>query len=174
MNLDKLKKYYEALELPRDASLAEITRAYKDLKELYTQKSIATIALDSSLFEQQNTAIVDELETAYAELKKHFHIIKLEKEEKIKDIVNKVGSYDGYVLKHIREILNVDLLDISISSNIQVKHLENIEKQNFDDLPREVYLRSYVKSYAKFLALDPQKVMEDYMRLYELWRVNYT
>jgi hypothetical protein len=170
MELRKLEKYYEILELPQDASLAEIVRSYKDLKELYTKQSIATIALDDELFREENVGILTELEDAYTELKKYFHIINREKEEKIKEIVTKVGSFDGHVLRHIRETLNIDLLDISISSNIQVKHLENIEKQNFQDLPREVYLRSYIKNYSNFLALDPVRVLEDYMRVYDNWR----
>jgi len=170
MELRELEKYYEILESPQDASLAEIVRSYKDLKELYTKQSIATIALDDELFREENVGILTELEDAYTELKKYFHIINREKEEKIKEIVTKVGSFDGYVLRHIRETLNIDLLDISISSNIQVKHLENIEKQNFQDLPREVYLRSYIKNYSNFLALDPVRVLEDYMRVYDNWR----
>ena len=170
LELGKLERYYDVLELPNDASLAEIRRSYKDLKELYTKQSIATIALDNELFQRENGKILLELEFAYKELKKHFHLINVEKEEKIKDIVEKVGSFDGHVLKHIRETLGVDLLDISISSNIQVKHLDNIEKQNFRDLPREIYLKSYLKNYADFLALDPVKVVEDYMQEYESWR----
>ena len=166
----ELEKYYDILELPKDASLAEISRSYKDLKELYTKQSIATVALDNELFRRENVAILADLENAYKELKKYFHIIKIENEEKIKDIIAKVGSFDGHVLQHIRETLNIDLLDISISSNIQVKHLENIEKQNFAELPREIYLRSYLKSYANFMALDPDKVLDDYMREYEKWR----
>jgi hypothetical protein len=170
MELRELEKYYEILESPQDASLAEIVRSYKDLKELYTKQSIATIALDDELFREENVGILAELEDAYTELKKYFHIINREKEEKIKEIVTQVGSFDGHVLRHIRETLIIDLLDISISSNIQIKHLENIEKQNFQDLPREVYLKSYIKSYANFLALDPDRVLEDYMRVYEDWR----
>ncbi len=170
MELEKLEKYYSILELPKDASLAEIARSYKDLKVLYTQQSIATIALDNELFRKENVKILAELEYAYTELKKYFHIINIEKEEKIKEIVAQVGSFDGHVLKHIRETLNVDLLDISMSSNIQVKHLENIEKQNFEDLPKDVYLRSYIKSYANFLSLDPDRVLDDYMQEYGNWR----
>jgi hypothetical protein len=170
MELKKLEKYYEILELPEDASLAEIARSYKDLKELYTQQSIATIALDNELFHKENVKILAELECAYKELKKYFHIINREKEEKIKEIVTQIGSFDGAALKHIRETLNVDLLDISMSSNIQVKHLDNIETQKFEELPKEVYLRSYLKSYANFLALDSDKVLDDYMREYQRWR----
>ena len=75
MELKKLEKYYEILELPKDASLAEIARSYKDLKELYSQQSIATIALDNELFRKENANILADLECAYKELKKYFHII---------------------------------------------------------------------------------------------------
>lgn len=170
MELAELERYYDVLELPNDASLAEIRRSYKDLKQLYTTQSIATIALDNELVQKEKGKILLQLEFAYKELKKYFHLINLEKEEKIREIVAQVGSFDGHVLQHIRETLGVDLLDISLSSNIQLKHLENIEKQNFKDLPREIYLRSYLKNYADFLALDPGKVVEDYMREYENWR----
>jgi hypothetical protein len=169
MELRKLEKYYETLEMPTDASLADIRKAYKDLKELYSKESIARIALDDELFQKENAKILADIECAFTELMKYFHVINMEKEEKIKEIVTQVGSFNGQVLKYIRETLSIDLLDISIYSNIQIKHLDNIEKQNFEDLPRGIYLRSYIKSYANFLALDPERVLDDYMQEYADW-----
>lgn len=41
MSNQDLKKYYEILEIDRDASEEEITQAYNYLKNLYTSDSMA-------------------------------------------------------------------------------------------------------------------------------------
>jgi cytoskeletal protein RodZ len=45
--------------------------------------------------------------------------------------------------------------------------LEWIEEEAFEKLPALVYLKGFLKSYAQSLGLDPQKVVEEYLRLIE-------
>jgi cytoskeletal protein RodZ len=45
--------------------------------------------------------------------------------------------------------------------------LEWIEEEAFEKLPALVYLKGFLKSYAQSLGLDPQGVIEEYVRSME-------
>jgi cytoskeletal protein RodZ len=45
--------------------------------------------------------------------------------------------------------------------------LEWIEEEAFEKLPTLVYLKGFLKVYAQSLGLNPQKVVEEYLRLVE-------
>ena len=72
-------------------------------------------------------------------------------------------------MKKIRDTLNIDLVDIAISSNIQINHLKNIENELYGALPNDVYLRGYLVNYAEFLSLDSKRVVDDYMQGFHQW-----
>ncbi|MBW2092678.1 MAG: helix-turn-helix domain-containing protein, partial [Deltaproteobacteria bacterium] len=61
-------------------------------------------------------------------------------------------------------------LEIALTTKIQVEHLENLENENYVDLPPEVYIRGFILSYAKALSLDSKKVADDYMYRYTVWK----
>ena len=63
--------------------------------------------------------------------------------------------------------MGVELQTISKETKINIKVLEWIEEEAFEKLPALVYLKGFLKSYAQSLGLDPQKVIEEYMRLME-------
>ena len=65
---DKYRNYYEALELEENATLADINRAYKKLKELYSTESIVTDPILDEFGEDQREEIVDQIEEAYKAL----------------------------------------------------------------------------------------------------------
>lgn len=58
-------------------------------------------------------------------------------------------------LKAAREKLNLSLEDISIATKINVKFLQAIEEGNLHFL-NEVYVRAFVRAYAKEVGLDPE------------------
>ena len=75
--------------------------------------------------------------------------------------------YRGKTLKQIREKIGVELQMISQETKISLKVLECIEEEAFENLPALVYLKGFLKGYAQSLGLDPQKVIEEYLRLIE-------
>ena len=77
------------------------------------------------------------------------------------------GPYRGKMLKQIREGMGVELQTISREMKINIKTLEWIEEEVFEKLPALVYLKSFLKSYAQSLGLDPSKVVEEYIRFKE-------
>lgn len=76
----------------------------------------------------------------------------------------KVESHTlGEKLKMVREEANVSLNEISKATKVRKIYLEKLEEGKFDELPPEVYVRGFLKSYAKYLGIE----MTDVMRLYE-------
>lgn len=73
------------------------------------------------------------------------------------------GIYDGSVLKRIRLSRGVELDEISTVTKINERYLRCIEENRYDDLPAPVYVRGFLREYAKCLRLDPQRVTESYM-----------
>jgi len=43
-----------------------------------------------------------------------------------------------------------------------------IEESRFEELPPETYLKSFLRSYAKILQIDPQKVIDGYLKTISL------
>jgi hypothetical protein len=162
MQPDDHHRFYQILELSSDASLMDIRKAYLFLKELYTSDSIVTLPLEKEISPEEKGQIVIAIEEAYRNLS-----MQAEKRPAPK-LDNRLAgvefaSYNGQVLKQIRQRLNIDLQDMALATSIQVQYLEDIENENFAALPVYVYTRGYVANYAKFLRLDHQKVTEDYM-----------
>lgn len=60
----------------------------------------------------------------------------------------------GEKLKKLRSERRISLSDISRVTKIQVKYLESLEEGRYDDLPADVYIKGFLKSYADFFGLD--------------------
>jgi flagellar biosynthesis protein FlhG len=74
---------------------------------------------------------------------------------------------DGAFLGRIRRERNVELIDISNRAKISKSYLEAIEEERFDDLPAPVFIRGFVTEYARFLKIDPQRAVRDFMAKYD-------
>ena len=70
----------------------------------------------------------------------------------------------GECLKRKREELDISLRDISEKLKIKTGYLENLERGNYEELPPDVYVRGFVKSYAQFVGLDSEKMVGIYNR----------
>ncbi len=57
----------------------------------------------------------------------------------------------------------MSLLEISKATRIQVKYLEALESGDHRDLPAEVYVRGFLRSYARYLGLED----EAFVKLYD-------
>jgi cytoskeletal protein RodZ len=64
-------------------------------------------------------------------------------------------------LKKSREDKQITIQEISNVTRIDEKFIKAIEDADFQVLP-EVYIRAFIKEYAKTLELDPQKVIKKY------------
>lgn len=68
----------------------------------------------------------------------------------------------GAFLQQAREERNLSIADIADRTKIRQLYLTAIEKGERENLPEEVYLRGFLRSYAKALGIDPEEVIALY------------
>ena len=84
-----------------------------------------------------------------------------------KEIISK-ELLSGNDLKKFRETLGIDIMEIHSITKISISVLNAIEENRFDRLPPDIYLKNFLKSYAKILRLDSQKVVDGYFKTISL------
>jgi len=65
----------------------------------------------------------------------------------------------GKVLKKERETRNISLEKICSFTKIKEYHLEAIEEERYELLPPPLYVKGYLKNYARYLALDEKDIL---------------
>ena len=73
----------------------------------------------------------------------------------------------GASLREARERKGVSLRQISAATKISVAALESLEKNDFSKLPGGIFSRSFVRSYAIEVGLDPDKTVQRFLLEYE-------
>ncbi|MDQ2647497.1 MAG: helix-turn-helix domain-containing protein [Myxococcota bacterium] len=68
----------------------------------------------------------------------------------------------GQYLREQRESRGMSVEEISRGTRVPVSSVERIEADRFDELPGEVFVRGFVKSYARALSLPPDEVLARY------------
>ncbi len=68
----------------------------------------------------------------------------------------------GTALRRQRETKRMGLAEVSRVTRIPVATLEAIELDQFDDLPGEVFVKGFLKSYAQTVGLVPADVVARY------------
>jgi cytoskeletal protein RodZ len=72
------------------------------------------------------------------------------------------GSFGAWLKTH-REARNVSLSDIAESSKISTRFLQALESDRFDALPAEVFVRGFLREYARIVGLDRDEVVNLYL-----------
>ncbi len=68
----------------------------------------------------------------------------------------------GTTLRQRREKKRMGLAEVARVTRIPVSTLESIEQDHFDDLPGEVFVKGFLKSYAQTLGLQPEDIVARY------------
>ena len=186
----KDQTYYEILEVSPTATAKEILRAYEHAKETFHADSMAVYSLFS---EEEVKEIQKTIEEAFRVLmdetlrrsydQSHFQTVGGQPTEKSSEPPGgskekktslsftglsfnvEDGPYRGKTLRQVRERMGIELQTISKETRINIKILEWIEEEAFEKLPALVYLKGFLRGYAQSLGLNPQKVVEEYLRV---------
>jgi transcriptional regulator with XRE-family HTH domain len=75
-----------------------------------------------------------------------------------------MGTLGSYV-RSAREARGLDLRDVAQQTRISVGFLKAIEEEDFSKLPGEVFVKGFLKSYAKFLRLPEDEIMKRYAEI---------
>ena len=70
----------------------------------------------------------------------------------------------GEKLKKLRGDFRMSLQDVSKATRIQVKYLELLESGAYEKLPADVYVRGFLRSYARYLNIEEQALVKLYER----------
>ena len=70
----------------------------------------------------------------------------------------------GAHLKREREARKVSLEDVAKSTKISKRHLSELEEERFKDLPGGIFNKGFVRAYAKFLGLNEEEMVAEYVK----------
>jgi len=169
---------YDVLGLQPGASSGQIERAYRFCLEMYGDGALATYTLLEpgdlervrACLHRAHAVLTDpERRRAYDEVlgfaPPEAQVIPFPSaqpgasdEEAVPDVLT------GPDLRRIREARGVTLRQISNITKIGTRFLEYIEGDRFSFLPAPIYLKGFLKEYARTVSLDPRRVSEAYMK----------
>ncbi len=187
--------YYEILEISPTATSKEIQRAYEHAKETFHADSVAIYSLfseeevkgiEGAVAEAYRVLMDETLRRDYNQ--SHLQVPATDEGQPTETFSGTQGipgevrpplcftdlpshaeerPYRGKTLKQIRQGMGVELQTIVKEMKINARTLEWIEEEAFEKLPALVYLKGFLRSYARCLGLDPPRVIEEYLRFKE-------
>jgi cytoskeletal protein RodZ len=92
---------------------------------------------------------------------------KKSREQEVKKLTNETLSKDlisGDDLKKVREAVDVEISEINAITRISVSVIKSIEGNQFESLPPGLYLRNFLRTYAETLKIDPQRIIDGYLK----------
>ena len=93
-------------------------------------------------------------------------------EENVEDYYSKLRAYDnkisfnGAVLKQIRELKSITLDELARITCIRITYLKAIEDEDFKKFTSEIYLKGYLICYVEAMNLPLEQIIEEYINLY--------
>lgn len=104
----------------------------------------------------------------------------IEKEEKAEndnqpsggnlDLLGNLTSVTGKNIKMLRIAREISLEEIHRKTNIPKKTLEDIEGEHFEELPALVYLKGFLRLYAKILNANQTQMVDGYVKRFLEWK----
>ena len=70
----------------------------------------------------------------------------------------------GEELRREREMRGVSLREISDATKVSIRYLEGLEKGDSKALPAAVFVRGFVREFARYLGLDAEEMVDRYLR----------
>lgn len=175
----ELQTCFERLGLTPEASMREVEKAFRELRDLYADESLATYSL-LEYADRQET--LDSLQSAYDRiLQSRLHPPSVDPgqaplvvdeqhvlpEARIVCVDADPQLLPGLYLQQMREARGLSLRDVAERTKIGSFQLQGIEEQRFDVLPAPVYLRGFVKEFARVVEIpDSEALVDSFMVLY--------
>lgn len=73
----------------------------------------------------------------------------------------------GETLREARMRQRLDITDVEAGTKIRAKYLRALENEDFGMLPGSTFVKSFLRTYAEFLNLDPHLLVEEYRAQHE-------
>jgi transcriptional regulator with XRE-family HTH domain len=69
----------------------------------------------------------------------------------------------GEKLRVLRESREIALDEIAESTKISKRYLQALERNDFEELPGGVFAKGYIRTYAEYLGVNPEPLLEAYV-----------
>lgn len=187
---DNPPDYYALFQISPEASHIDIINAYRHAKLTYQQDSLAIYSLFSEQeleliqvqIEDAYSVLSDpEKRRSYDALNLQTDINTSQSPALGKNVITlhkktaanfchaepdhtpgQTSIYSGEALKEIREAKNTTLESIAERTRISKRYLQAIEDEDPENFPETVYLKGYLRQYAREIGLDPAQVVQHY------------
>ncbi len=73
----------------------------------------------------------------------------------------------GATLRDARMRARIDITEVETRTKIRAKYLRALENEEWDLLPGEIYVKSFLRTYGDYLGLDTRQLIDDFKRRYE-------
>jgi transcriptional regulator with XRE-family HTH domain len=73
----------------------------------------------------------------------------------------------GETLREARMRQHLDITDVEERTKIRAKYLRALENEEFGMLPGSTFVKTFLRTYAEVLGLDPHMLVEEYRATYE-------
>lgn len=182
-----LPDHYDTLDIPRDATAADIIQAYRLASDTYELDSQATYSMFN---EQQIMEIRQEIEEAYKTLsnnerRKAYDALLIRNGSNHSENINCAGgdenvfylnpsippvnrqkaTFSGLHLRNIRKSRGITLIRMSENTGIDVRTLQAIEEEDANLLQMNSGLKQILTAYAAEIETDPQDIISSYPQL---------
>lgn len=129
----------EKLEIAKSAPKEVVGQTQEERQDFYLNLAV------------KNELSEDSLEEYYSKLRAHGGKV----------------TFNGAVLKQIRELKLITLDELAKITCIRSTYLEAIEDEIFNNFTSEIYLKGYLICYVEAMNLPAEQIIEDYILLYK-------
>lgn len=182
---DSISTYTLFTQKERDLILSRLAEAYKTLTNSQLRKEYNHFLIERgelspqeigfSSLEDSNIAKGKLLEVSVESLTQKQQKVKDERVPSNKNLTlfDSQISVTGKNIKTIRTSKEMSLEEIFKQTNISRETLEDIEEERFEKLPALVYLKGFLKAYAKILQVNQVEMVDGYVKRYLEWKNTY-
>ncbi len=162
-------------EEQRDTLMQTIETAFETLidekkRAAYNQVLIDSGQVDAALFSKpvhRKRAAYSDTESTIREQSLGQWVQRQADAPEIRQQIESIRSQDvlsGLALKQLRNAYGIELFEIYTVTRISSDILKQIEANQYDELPAEIYVKQFLKTYARILGIDAEHAAESYLR----------
>jgi flagellar biosynthesis protein FlhG len=176
---DSIPTYSLLTQKEREQILSRLVDAYKTLTNSQLRREYNHSLIEKGELSPQEIGLED-FNLAKDRLREVSVEILSQKEEKTEietqpagsnlDLFDSQTSVTGKSIKMVRVDREISLEEIYIKTNIPKKTLEDIEEEHFEKLPALVYLKGFLRAYAKILNVNQAQMVDGYVKRYLEWK----
>ena len=182
---DSIATYSLLTREERERMLSRLVDAYKTLTNSQLRKEYNSFLVEKGELSPQEMGLssLGDSDTAKGKLRDVSVESLVQREERTEnknqlsgdnlDLPGNLTSVTGRDIKMLRIAGDISLEEVYRKTNIPKKTVEDIEEENFENLPALVYLKGFLKTYAKVLNINEDQMVDGYIERFLEWKNTY-